>query len=80
MAQRDLHRDRRAIRMRDQVNARLGVHARDHGLRVDEQCAAGRLGPVGAAAMTVQVQAQQVQNLVTLYKVLGGGWKEGSTN
>jgi len=26
------------------------------------------------------VQAQQVQNLVTLYKVLGGGWKEGSTN
>jgi multidrug efflux system outer membrane protein len=23
----------------------------------------------------VQVQAQQVQNLVTLYKVLGGGWK-----
>ena len=28
----------------------------------------------------VQVQAQQVQNLVTLYKVLGGGWKEGATN
>ncbi len=24
----------------------------------------------------VQVQVQQVQNLVTLYKVLGGGWKE----
>jgi multidrug efflux system outer membrane protein len=23
----------------------------------------------------IQVQAQQVQNLVTLYKVLGGGWK-----
>jgi multidrug efflux system outer membrane protein len=23
----------------------------------------------------VQVQVQQVQNLVTLYKVLGGGWK-----
>jgi multidrug efflux system outer membrane protein len=26
----------------------------------------------------VQTQAQQVQNLVTLYKVLGGGWTEGS--
>jgi len=24
----------------------------------------------------VQVQAQQLQNLVTLYKVLGGGWTE----
>jgi multidrug efflux system outer membrane protein len=33
-----------------------------------------------AQQATVQVQAQQVQNLVTLYKVLGGGWKEGSTN
>ena len=27
----------------------------------------------------VQVQALQVQNLVTLYKVLGGGWNEGAT-
>jgi multidrug efflux system outer membrane protein len=26
----------------------------------------------------VQTQVQQVQNLVTLYKVLGGGWTEGS--
>ena len=26
----------------------------------------------------VQVQAQQVQNLVTLYKVLGGGWKDAA--
>jgi multidrug efflux system outer membrane protein len=33
-----------------------------------------------AQQATVQVQAQQVQNLVTLYKVLGGGWKEGSAN
>ena len=33
-----------------------------------------------AQQATVQVQALQVQNLVTLYKVLGGGWKEGSTN
>jgi len=33
-----------------------------------------------AQQSTVQVQALQVQNLVTLYKVLGGGWKEGSTN
>ena len=24
----------------------------------------------------VQVQAQQVQNLITLYKVLGGGWTD----
>lgn len=29
-----------------------------------------------AQQSTVQVQAQQVQNLVTLYKVLGGGWTE----
>jgi outer membrane protein, multidrug efflux system len=29
-----------------------------------------------AQQATVQVQALQVQNLVTLYKVLGGGWKE----
>ncbi len=29
-----------------------------------------------AQQATVLVQAQQVQNLVTLYKVLGGGWKE----
>ncbi|MES2952793.1 MAG: efflux transporter outer membrane subunit [Pseudomonadota bacterium] len=28
-----------------------------------------------AQQAAVQVQAQQVQNLVTLYKVLGGGWK-----
>jgi hypothetical protein len=27
----------------------------------------------------VQTQALQVQNLVTLYKVLGGGWSEGTT-
>lgn len=33
-----------------------------------------------AQQATVQVQALQVQNLVTLYKVLGGGWKEGSAN
>jgi multidrug efflux system outer membrane protein len=33
-----------------------------------------------AQQATVQTQALQVQNLVTLYKVLGGGWKEGSTN
>ncbi len=33
-----------------------------------------------AQQATVQVQALQVQNLVTLYKVLGGGWKESSTN
>ena len=31
-----------------------------------------------AQLAVVQVQAQQVQNLVTLYKVLGGGWKETS--
>ena len=29
-----------------------------------------------AQQQTVQVQAAQVQNLVTLYKVLGGGWTE----
>ena len=29
-----------------------------------------------AQQATVQVQAQQAQNLVTLYKVLGGGWKD----
>jgi multidrug efflux system outer membrane protein len=29
-----------------------------------------------AQQAAVQVQVQQVQNLVTLYKVLGGGWKE----
>ena len=29
-----------------------------------------------AQQATVQVQALQVQNLVTLYKVLGGGWKD----
>jgi outer membrane protein, multidrug efflux system len=29
-----------------------------------------------AQLATVQVQAQQVQNLITLYKVLGGGWTE----
>jgi multidrug efflux system outer membrane protein len=29
-----------------------------------------------AQQAAVQVQAQQVQNRVTLYKVLGGGWKE----
>ena len=29
-----------------------------------------------AQQATVQVQAQQAQNLVTLYKVLGGGWSE----
>ncbi len=29
-----------------------------------------------AQQAVVQVQAQQVQNLVTLYKVLGGGWTE----
>jgi len=34
-----------------------------------------------AQQATVQVQAAQVQNLVTLYKVLGGGWTEPrSTN
>jgi len=32
-----------------------------------------------AQQATVQVQAAQVQNLVTLYKVLGGGWTEPST-
>jgi len=26
----------------------------------------------------VQVQAAQVQNLVTLYRVLGGGWTEAT--
>ena len=31
-----------------------------------------------AQQATVLVQAQQVQNLVTLYKVLGGGWKDAS--
>ncbi|MDE2417313.1 MAG: efflux transporter outer membrane subunit [Burkholderiales bacterium] len=31
-----------------------------------------------AQQAVVQVQALQVQNLVTLYKVLGGGWTEGS--
>ena len=30
---------------------------------------------LAAQQATVQVQAQQVQNLVNLYKVLGGGWK-----
>ncbi|HEY9066635.1 MAG TPA: efflux transporter outer membrane subunit [Burkholderiaceae bacterium] len=30
----------------------------------------------GAQQATVQVQAQQTQNLITLYKVLGGGWTE----
>ena len=29
-----------------------------------------------AQQATVQTQALQVQNLVTLYKVLGGGWTE----
>lgn len=29
-----------------------------------------------AQQAVVQVQVQQVQNLVTLYKVLGGGWTE----
>ena len=29
-----------------------------------------------AQQATVQTQAQQVQNLITLYKVLGGGWSE----
>ena len=29
-----------------------------------------------AQQATVQVQAQQAQNLVTLYKVLGGGWTD----
>jgi len=33
-----------------------------------------------AQQATVQTQALQAQNLVTLYKVLGGGWKEGSAN
>ena len=33
-----------------------------------------------AQQATVQVQAAQVQNLVTLYKVLGGGWTEPKTN
>jgi multidrug efflux system outer membrane protein len=28
----------------------------------------------GVQQAAVQVQVQQVQNLVTLYKVLGGGW------
>ena len=32
-----------------------------------------------AQQATVQTQAQQVQNLVTLYKVLGGGWTEPTT-
>ncbi len=32
-----------------------------------------------AQQATVQVQAAQVQNLVTLYKVLGGGWSEPAT-
>jgi multidrug efflux system outer membrane protein len=31
-----------------------------------------------AQQAVVQVQAQQVQNLVTLYRVLGGGWTDGS--
>ena len=31
-----------------------------------------------AQQAVVQVQTLQVQNLVTLYKVLGGGWTEGS--
>jgi multidrug efflux system outer membrane protein len=31
-----------------------------------------------AQQATVQVQLQQVQNLVTLYQVLGGGWKAAS--
>ena len=31
-----------------------------------------------AQQATVQTQALQVQNLVTLYKVLGGGWSEGT--
>lgn len=31
-----------------------------------------------AKLATVQVQAQQMQNAVTLYKVLGGGWKDGA--
>jgi multidrug efflux system outer membrane protein len=26
------------------------------------------------------VQAQQAQNLVTLYKALGGGWKDAASN
>ena len=29
-----------------------------------------------AQQATVQVQSAQAQNLVTLYKVLGGGWTE----
>ena len=29
-----------------------------------------------AQQAVVQVQTQQLQNLVNLYKVLGGGWKE----
>jgi len=29
-----------------------------------------------AQQAAVQVQVQQAQNLVTLYKVLGGGWKQ----
>lgn len=33
-----------------------------------------------AQQAVVQVQSQQVQNLVTLYKVLGGGWTDGSSN
>jgi multidrug efflux system outer membrane protein len=31
-----------------------------------------------AQQATVQTQALQVQNLVTLYKVLGGGWTQGT--
>ena len=32
-----------------------------------------------AQQAVVQVQAQQVQNQVALYKALGGGWKDGAT-
>jgi multidrug efflux system outer membrane protein len=33
-----------------------------------------------AQQAVVQVQAQQAQNLVTLYKALGGGWKDAASN
>ncbi len=33
-----------------------------------------------AQQAAVQVQAAQAQNLVTLYKVLGGGWTESAAN
>jgi multidrug efflux system outer membrane protein len=71
----DQSRAQQALVMAEQDRFRLADMGYRNGVRSYLEVLDAQRSLFSAQQAQVQLQAQQAQNLVTLYRVLGGGWR-----